>query len=105
MKRIKIIKDGEVRFQAEEPATKDIDSWLSDGIKKNWWGRAGEYQIQIEDIAQEVAQAQLNSEAFTYLAETDWLIIREMDTGVACPDEVKKLRQEARNKIVREEEE
>jgi hypothetical protein len=39
------------------------------------------------------------NQAFQYLQETDWFIIREMDTGIPTPEEIKNLRQEARSKL------
>jgi len=60
-----------------------------------------EYTIEIQDVTAQVNQAKQNEEALKYLAETDWYIIREMDSGVQCPTEIKQARSEARNKIVR----
>ena len=60
-----------------------------------------EYTIEIEDITAQVAQEAINAEALAYLASTDWLVVREMDSGVACPDDVKIARAEARQRIVR----
>ena len=48
-----------------------------------------------------IEQQSINAEALKYLADTDWLIIREVDAGVPCPIEVKDLRAQARLKIVR----
>ncbi len=50
----------------------------------------------------EAAQAEqdtINSEAKAYLASTDWYLVREMETGVPTPQEVKDARHEARLKI------
>lgn len=60
-----------------------------------------EYTIEIEDITAQVAQEAVNAEALAYLASTDWLIIREVDAGVACPAEIKAERAAARARIVR----
>lgn len=60
-----------------------------------------EYTIEIEDITAQVEQQKINEEALAYLASTDWMIIRAMDSGVPCPEEVKQARAEARAKIVR----
>jgi hypothetical protein len=48
-----------------------------------------------------VNQQKQNEEALKYLAETDWYIIREMDSGIECPGDVKQLRAEARAKVVK----
>jgi hypothetical protein len=49
-----------------------------------------------------VARNQLkqNIEAKEYLAKTDWYIIRELDSGIPCPADIRQLRQAARNNIV-----
>jgi hypothetical protein len=60
-----------------------------------------EYTIEIQDISAKIEQDKINAEALAYLAETDWMIIREMDANVPCPVDVKAKRAEARAKIVR----
>jgi hypothetical protein len=60
-----------------------------------------EYTIVILDISAQVEQEKQNAEALAYLAETDWMVIREIDAGVPCPVDVKAKRAEARSKIVR----
>ena len=60
-----------------------------------------EYTIEIEDITDKLEQERINAEALKYLADTDWMIIREMDAGIVCPADVKLARAEARSKIVR----
>ena len=59
------------------------------------------YQVEYIDISAQVEQERINAEALKYLADTDWLIIREVDAAIPCPLEVKQLRAEARSKIVR----
>jgi hypothetical protein len=60
-----------------------------------------EYTIEILDITAQVAQEKTNAEALAYLASTDWMVIREIDAGIVCPEDVKLARAEARSKIVR----
>lgn len=60
-----------------------------------------EYSVEIEDISAKVQQDKDNAEALSYLAETDWMIIREVDAGIPCPVDVKAKRAQARAKIVR----
>ncbi len=60
-----------------------------------------EYSINQTDIAAQVAQEQLNRESEEYLKSTDWYILREMDSGVLCPQEIKTARAAARASIVR----
>ena len=60
-----------------------------------------EYEVIIEDITAKLEQERVNQESLALLASTDWLIIRELDCGVPCPEEIKQARAEARAKIVR----
>jgi len=60
-----------------------------------------EYTVQITDITAELEQERINAEALKYLADTDWMIIRELDANIPCPASVKLARAEARAKIVR----
>ena len=60
-----------------------------------------EYTIEIIDITAQVEQEKTNAEALAYLASTDWMVIREMDSGVVCPADIKAARAAARAKIVR----
>ena len=62
---------------------------------------AGSYEIEILDISARVEQERVNAEALKYLADTDWLIIRELDSGEACPADIKAERAAARARIVR----
>lgn len=59
------------------------------------------YVLEYIDVSEQVAQEAINSEALAYLASTDWLIVREVETQVPCPVEVKAKRAEARLKIVK----
>ncbi len=52
--------------------------------------------------AEEATQAEqgaIDTEARAYLASTDWYLVREMETGVPTPQEVKDARQDARLKV------
>ena len=60
-----------------------------------------EYTIEVIDVTAQVNQQKQNEEALKYLAETDWYIIREMDSGVQCPADIKQARNEARARIVK----
>jgi hypothetical protein len=96
----------------------DPTAWITEAVAGNWWGlperleldEAGqptgvilpaEYTVEIEDITAQVAQEAINAEALAYLASTDWMVIREMDSGIPCPEDIKQKRAEARSKIVR----
>ena len=60
-----------------------------------------QYSIQITDFTDELEKQKTNEEALKYLADTDWLVIREIDSGVLCPADVKLKRQQARERIVK----
>lgn len=60
-----------------------------------------EYTVEIEDITKKLEQEKANAEALAYLASTDWYIIRELDSGEPCPEDVKQKRQAAREAIVK----
>jgi len=54
-----------------------------------------------ESVQAKLDQDAINKEALEYLASTDWMIIRELDSGIACPADVKAARAEARAKVVK----
>lgn len=54
-----------------------------------------------ESVQSKMNQDVINKEALAYLASTDWMIIRELDSGIACPADVKAARAEARAKIIK----
>lgn len=47
-------------------------------------------------------QERINLNAKQFLKDTDWYIIREQETGIPCPQEIKDARAEARQQIVEE---
>jgi hypothetical protein len=62
---------------------------------------AGDYEVEILDVTSQLEQEQINAEALKFLADTDWLILRELDNGTSCPAEIKAQRQAARERIVK----
>lgn len=62
---------------------------------------SAEYELVVEDVSVQMMQEKVNKECLAYLAATDYLIIREMDNGVKCPEDVKAKRQECREKIIK----
>lgn len=60
-----------------------------------------EYTIEILDITAQVEQEKINAEALAYLVSTDWMVIREVDSGLPCPADIKAERAAARARIVR----
>lgn len=61
---------------------------------------AAEYVIEQEDITAKVLQEEINAASLKYLAETDWYVIRFLESGVAVPAEVSTQRTAARAAIV-----
>jgi len=61
----------------------------------------GSYEVEILDITSQLAQEAINAEALAFLASTDWLITKQVETGIACPEEIKAERQAARDRIVK----
>ncbi len=59
-----------------------------------------EYTVEQEDITAQVQAQQESEQALKYLKDTDYYIIREMDAGTACPQEIKTLRAAARLKVL-----
>lgn len=57
---------------------------------------------QMHEFANEAdrAQAQTNVQARTELAATDWYVIRQIETGIEIPPEIKKQRQKLRESVV-----
>lgn len=105
-------------IQTHGAEMEDPTTWIAACVATNAWGLPerpeldemgqptgvilpAEYTIEIEDITAQIAQETTNIEALSYLASTDWYIIREIDQGTPCPAEIKQLRAEARSKIVR----
>jgi len=61
-----------------------------------------EYIVEIEDITAQINQEAVNEAALRYLAETDYLVLRSIDDpSKPVSDEVKALRQAARDSIVK----
>ena len=73
----------------------------SDGSVHRWVKLRGQYTVEITDVTAQVAQQQINRDAEEYLTSTDWYIIREVDSGVSCPSDIRSLREQARQRIVR----
>jgi hypothetical protein len=59
------------------------------------------YQVEIVDISAQLEQESINAAALKMLAESDWMVTRLAETGVAIPEEVSLARAAARASIVR----
>lgn len=51
-------------------------------------------------VEAKMSQEAINVEARKYLADTDWLIVRELESGIQCPQEIKLARAAARARVV-----
>ena len=56
-----------------------------------------EFTSEIVDISAQLELESQKAAAKKLLADTDWLIIRELDAGIACPQEIKNQRAAARS--------
>lgn len=77
----------------------EADQWLAQEIAKGTWGVEGNYSVSKEDDGLTPEALAEKSEALDYLKNTDWYIVREVDSGVPCPQEIKAGRAAARLKI------
>lgn len=78
------------------PATMDGEIYISGSINEGWVTKANLTAIE-EQIA---SQESINIEARAYLHSTGWYVERFAETGKEIPPEIKKLRQEARERII-----
>lgn len=63
-----------------------------------------EHQFQnvvYEDITAKLEQDRINAESLTYLASTDWYVIRKQETGAEIPQDVLEQRAAARARIIK----
>lgn len=88
----------ETRIIAQtQGSDEELAEWLAGDSFKYPEG----YWVEYIDITAQVEQEKINAEALAYLASTDWLVIRETETQVPCPAEIKQLRAEARLRVVK----
>lgn len=59
------------------------------------------YVVEILDITSQLEQEAINAVSLAFLASTDWLITRQVETNVPCPQDIKDARAAARAAIVR----
>lgn len=90
---IKILKNGIVTNVGTD------QEWLQKHITMGTFGE--NYEVVEEDNLAQLEQEKVNAEAQSFLDSSDWLIIRELETGTTCPQDVKQARAEARAKIIR----
>ena len=93
------ILDSPMSPLSDEEKAKATETRVVDEVTEYFF--PAEYTIEITDITAEIEQEKANAEALKYLADTDWLMIRELEIGKPMPEEIKQKRQEARNKVVK----
>jgi hypothetical protein len=96
IKRNNVITHGPSQFSTLE----ELESHLARHEEMGSYGEPETYEVVIEDVTDSVAQAKINAEAQAILDSTDWLIVREMETGIICPEEIKAQRAAARTSIL-----
>jgi len=71
------------------------------GVELFEWANAGEFGPVAEYVAPQVTPDQIKAkaEALSYLASTDWYVVRKAETGEAIPAAIAKARQEAREAV------
>jgi hypothetical protein len=55
-----------------------------------------EFEVQIEDITAEIEAQKAIDQALKFLLDTDWMVIRQAETGVPVPQEILEQRSQAR---------
>ena len=63
------------------------------------YGTTTPTDAQIQELDDESAVFRSNKDARRYLANTDWYITRNTETGAAIPSDITTKRQEARDRI------
>jgi hypothetical protein len=62
---------------------------------------AEDLEALVPVVEAKISQDGINAEAMKYLADTDFYVVRLMDSGKPLPEGMSVLRQQARDKIVR----
>lgn len=96
----RVIVDRQALPEVVDEETQEITFAAQPELNHTEYKLAAEYVVEILDITAQVQTAKDIEEALAYLASTDWYIIRQMDSGEACPQEVKDLRAAARAKVI-----
>lgn len=83
------------------PTMEEAQAWITLVSNKSPCPWGTNFGVEVTDKTAEKYQEQSNADAIAYLAATDWYIIRELDSGEACPVEIREARAAARANIVR----
>ena len=94
-----------IEFFPAQPAILDENSNIIQeaipAVTKTEYRLAADYIIEQVDISTQVEQERINQEALAYLASTDWMVIRAIESGVSVPTEITTARAAARLSIIR----
>lgn len=94
---VKILKNDILTNRGTFKTLEEANAWLMDCEGKLKFGPLGSYIKEIVEHDDNLLKEK--EEAKKYLADTDWYIIRELDNGTPCPQEIKDLRAAARLKL------
>lgn len=97
-------KDGSPYWTEHFSTEEALNKWLAEDKTRKYWDP--EYTTQIIDITPPPVvidpQEEINLKAKSSLSETDWYVLRFVETGVPIPAEISAERAQARVKIVDE---
>lgn len=99
MIQVSIFKNKNLTNQGHFDSLEVAEGWVSTHEAMGSFGE--NYEVVVEDITQKITQEKINAEALEYLANTDWMIIRELDCGIPCSADIKNARQAARDRILK----
>jgi len=99
MIRVRIIRNSEVTNEGIFSDMEEALSWVDSESANGSFGE--EFTTDIKDLTSELLAKKQSEEALAYLKDTDYLIIKELELGTPCPDEIKQLRAEARLKVIK----
>jgi hypothetical protein len=94
---VKKDKDGNITGTGQWHPGDAVNYIGHEQVSKEEWDR-----INAEIVRPRQEQAKENAEARQYLSETDWYIIRELETGKKCPEEIRGKRETMRLKVSKE---
>lgn len=78
----------------------DAHKWLDEEKTRPYWNNEFTYAFEGSEI-QINPQDEINQKALSYLASTDWYVVRMIETNEPIPEEIKQKRQEARQQVIK----
>lgn len=95
MFKVEIKKDEVLTHGTQFETQAECEAWYQDNLVAFPEGHVVSY----EDVTAKLLADKQKSEGLSYLASTDWYVVRKAETGKEIPEEILKLRAEARLKI------